>query len=167
MLLQLSTEHAQLNFRHVQPTAVLGCKMELQLFEDSTSFCGWKGFIQRSWIVRVKVVHNHPDQDRIGIENIYQPFHSLGKIYHRMALRNPDIPFPGQGFIKIQGHGTLGVRPIETPTMIRFGQLSNDEYIVSCGAAQAGVKIINPSETDPIVMLKHFGPNPDAPKARQ
>ena len=29
-------------------------------------------------------------------------------------------------------------------------------------AAQEGVKITNPSETDPIVMLKHFGPeNPD------
>jgi len=29
-------------------------------------------------------------------------------------------------------------------------------------AAKAGVTITNPSKTDPIVMLKHFGPdNPD------
>ena len=67
------------------------------------------------------------------------------------------------GMIMLQGHGTMGVWPIETPALIRFGQLTHDEYFVSCAAAQAGVRIHNPSTTDPIVMLKHFGPNPQAP----
>ena len=36
------------------------------------------------------------------------------------------------------------------------------EYFVSEAAAKAGVKITNTSKSDPIVMLKHFGPkNPD------
>ena len=66
------------------------------------------------------------------------------------------------GMIMMQGHGTMGVWDVETPTMIRFGQLTHDEYFVSEAAAQAGVKISNPSKTDPLVMLKHFGPgNPD------
>jgi hypothetical protein len=69
------------------------------------------------------------------------------------------------GLIMLQGHGTLGAWPIETPALIRFGQLTHDEYFVSCVAATAGVVITNPSATDPIVMLKHFGPNPDAPEA--
>jgi hypothetical protein len=69
------------------------------------------------------------------------------------------------GLIMLQGHGTMGVWPIETPALIRFGQLTNDEYFVSCAAAQAGVRITNPSATDPIVMLKHFGPNPESPAA--
>ena len=48
------------------------------------------------------------------------------------------------------------------PTMLRYGQLSHDEYFVSEAAAREGVTIVNPSATDPIVMLKHFGPgNPD------
>jgi hypothetical protein len=64
--------------------------------------------------------------------------------------------------IMMQGHGTMGVWDIETPTMIRFGQLSHDEYFVSESAAQEGLTITNLSKTDPIVMLKHFGPgNPD------
>ncbi len=63
------------------------------------------------------------------------------------------------GMIMMQGHGTMGVWDIETPSLIRFGQLTHDEYFVSEEAAQAGVKITNPSKTDPIVMLKHFGPN--------
>jgi hypothetical protein len=66
------------------------------------------------------------------------------------------------GFITMQGHGTMGVWDIETPALIRYGQLSNDEFFVSEQAAKEGVKITNPSTTDPIVMLKHFGPkNPD------
>jgi hypothetical protein len=66
------------------------------------------------------------------------------------------------GMIMMQGHGKMGVWDIETPTMIRFGQLTQDEYFISEEAAKNGVKIVNPSKSDPIVMLKHFGPeNPD------
>jgi hypothetical protein len=66
------------------------------------------------------------------------------------------------GFITMQGHGTMGPWNIETPALIRYGQLTHDEYFVSEQAAKEGVKITNLSESDPIVMLKHFGPeNPD------
>lgn len=67
------------------------------------------------------------------------------------------------GLIMVQGHGTLNGRLLETPALIRFGQLTNDEYFVSASAAQAGVTIHNPSTCDPLVMLKHFGPNSEAP----
>ncbi len=66
------------------------------------------------------------------------------------------------GLIMMQGHGKMGVWNIETPALIRYGQLTNDEFFVSEDAAKAGVQITNHSTTDPIVMLKHFGPgNPD------
>lgn len=66
------------------------------------------------------------------------------------------------GLIVLSGHGTMGAWEIESPALIRFGQLTHDEYFVSEQAAGEGVVITNPSETDPIVMLKHFGPeNPD------
>ena len=69
------------------------------------------------------------------------------------------------GLVCVQGHGTLGAWPIESPALIRFGQLTHDEYFVSYAAAQAGVTVANPSKSDPLVILKHFGPNPDAPAA--
>jgi hypothetical protein len=80
--------------------------------------------------------------------------------------------FPGQtvtitdaaayGLIMMQGHGKMGVWNIETPSLIRYGQLTNDEFFVTEKAAKEGVQITNHSTTDPIVMLKHFGPsNPD------
>lgn len=66
------------------------------------------------------------------------------------------------GLIMMQGHGKMGVWDIETPALIRYGQLTNDEFFVSEKAALEGVKITNASMADPIVMLKHFGPkNPD------
>ena len=66
------------------------------------------------------------------------------------------------GLIMMQGHGKMGVWDIETPALIRYGQLTNDEFFVSEKAALEGVRITNTSKTDPIVMLKHFGPgNPD------
>lgn len=66
------------------------------------------------------------------------------------------------GMIMMQGHGTMGEWKVETPSLIRFGQLTHDEYFVSEQAAVDGVEIVNRSESDPIVMLKHFGPgNPD------
>ncbi len=66
------------------------------------------------------------------------------------------------GVILVQGHGKMGAWEIETPSLIRFGQLTRDEFFVSEEVARAGVVIHNPSDCDPIVMLKHFGPeNPD------
>jgi hypothetical protein len=66
------------------------------------------------------------------------------------------------GLIMMQGHGKMGDWAVETPALIRYGQLTNDEFFVSEKAAMEGVTIVNRSATDPIVMLKHFGPgNPD------
>jgi len=56
----------------------------------------------------------------------------------------------------------MGGWEIETPSSIRYGQLTNDEFFITEKAATEGVTITNESTTDPISMLKHFGPeNPD------
>ena len=67
------------------------------------------------------------------------------------------------GLIVVQGHGTFGTLSVSAPTMIRYGAMTEDELFVGDDAARAGVRIENRSETDPLVVLKHFGPgNPDA-----
>jgi hypothetical protein len=68
------------------------------------------------------------------------------------------------GLILTQGHGTFGSLQVSTPAMIRFGQMTEDELFVTADAAAAGVRIENRSESDPLVILKHFGPgNTEAP----
>jgi hypothetical protein len=65
------------------------------------------------------------------------------------------------GFILLQGYGTLNQWSLETPALIRYGQLTNDEFFVTEDAARKGVTIQNLSKSEPIVMLKHFAENPD------
>jgi len=70
------------------------------------------------------------------------------------------------GTILVQGFGKLGKHDIETPAMIRYGQMTQDELFVTADAARNGVKIQNDSATEDLVFLKHFGPcNPQVPKA--
>lgn len=68
------------------------------------------------------------------------------------------------GLILTQGYGAIGKHSVETPTLIRYGQMTKDELFVTAEAAQNGVEIVNHSDTEDLVMLKHFGPgNPQAP----
>ena len=58
---------------------------------------------------------------------------------------------------------TLVHEALETPALIRYGQMTRDELFVSSDAARDGIAIANRSETEPMVFLKHFGPgNPQA-----
>jgi hypothetical protein len=70
------------------------------------------------------------------------------------------------GLICIEGQGAIGPYDLESPALIRYGQLTNDEFFVTEPAAKAGVTITNKSEVDSIVILKHFAENPDLPVDR-
>ncbi len=62
------------------------------------------------------------------------------------------------GLIVVQGHGWYGRHLVESPTLIRFGQLTADELFVTVKAATDGVEIVNNSTHENMVILKHFGP---------
>ena len=68
------------------------------------------------------------------------------------------------GWITVQGSGRIGKLKLETPAMIRFGQMTDDEVFVSAKAAAAGVVVEN-TGTGPLVGLRYFGPDaqPNAP----
>ncbi len=69
------------------------------------------------------------------------------------------------GLITVQGYGTINNMPLETPAMIRFGDLTRDEYFVPYATATEGVMIENKG-SEPLVILKFFGPdcNSDMPE---
>ena len=60
--------------------------------------------------------------------------------------------------IMLQGNGSINGMELSTPAVIRFGQLTYDEYFISETAAREGVTLVNASRSDPMVMLKLFGP---------
>jgi hypothetical protein len=68
------------------------------------------------------------------------------------------------GLIAVQGSGKIGRLALQTPAMIRFGELTEDEVFVSHEAARQGVVVEN-TGSEPLVTLRYFGPdtNPQAP----
>ena len=69
------------------------------------------------------------------------------------------------GLITVQGEGRINKLRLNCPKLIRFHDLTEDEAFVTEEAARAGVVYENTSATEPLVVLRYFGPevNPDAP----
>jgi hypothetical protein len=72
------------------------------------------------------------------------------------------------GLIAVQGSGRIGKLALQTPAMIRFGELTEDEVFASYDAAREGVVYEN-TGSEPLVTLRYFGPdtNPNAPAVGQ
>jgi len=71
------------------------------------------------------------------------------------------------GLITVQGHGKINDIDFESPNMIRFGDITKDEFFVPYPTAIKGVTVEN-TGCEPLVMLKFFGPdsNPDMPEKK-
>jgi hypothetical protein len=69
------------------------------------------------------------------------------------------------GLTCVQGTGKINGQPLNSPKLIRFKELTEDEYFCTEDGAKTGVTFENTSETEPLVCLRYFGPevNPDAP----
>ncbi len=70
------------------------------------------------------------------------------------------------GLQVMQGSGKMNKLALDCPKMIGFYELTEDEVFCTEAAAKAGVTFENTSPTEPLVMLRYFGPevNPDAPE---
>jgi len=70
------------------------------------------------------------------------------------------------GLICVQGLGKINRQPLNSPKLIRFHELTEDEYFCTEDGARNGVTFQNKSATEPLVVLRYFGPevNPNAPE---
>lgn len=62
------------------------------------------------------------------------------------------------GWITVQGSGKAGRMVLQSPVMIRFGAMTEDEIFVTAKAAAEGVTFEN-TGTEPLVGLRYFGPD--------
>jgi len=69
------------------------------------------------------------------------------------------------GAITVQGRGRINGLPLESPTMIRFGEMTEDEVFITAQRAQEGYEVENLGKECPLVLLRYFGPdvNTNAP----
>ena len=70
------------------------------------------------------------------------------------------------GLITVQGYGRIGKLTLQSPSMIRFGAMTEDEVFVTAKAAADGIEFENTGR-EPLVTLRYFGPDaqPKAPNA--
>jgi hypothetical protein len=70
------------------------------------------------------------------------------------------------GLICVQGKGSINGQALNSPKLIRFTELTEDEFFCTADGASAGVTYENTSQTEPLVCLRYFGPdvNPGAPE---
>ncbi|QDT18027.1 cupin domain-containing protein [Alienimonas californiensis] len=61
------------------------------------------------------------------------------------------------GWITVQGSGSIGGLELQTPAMIKFGDMTMDEVFVTAPTAGKGVEVVN-NGTEPLVGLRYFGP---------
>jgi len=88
--------------------------------------------------------------DTVGAKRLtVQPGHSV--------LLKDEVAY---GLITVQGYGRINERELSSPNMIRFGQLTSDEYFVSEQASKEGVRFTNLSKEEPLVLLRHFARRP-------
>ncbi|KAF0115421.1 MAG: hypothetical protein FD128_769 [Hyphomonadaceae bacterium] len=69
---------------------------------------------------------------------------------------------PGaSSIIVVQGQGTINGIDISSPSMIGFYELTQDEIFIPDVTARGGLKFVNKSPTEPLVILRYFGPEID------
>ena len=73
------------------------------------------------------------------------------------------------GLICVQGSGKINGQPLNSPKLIRFTELTEDEYFCTEDGAKAGVTFENTSETEPLVVpaLLRPGGEPGRPRSRR
>src|SRR3972149_3078498 len=94
----LALKYTELQFGHVQPTAMLGRVMKLQAFENASRLFGREGLIQRGWPMGVEITQHHPDQLGLRVNLITQPLHLSGEILHGATVGHRHMPPTASGF---------------------------------------------------------------------
>jgi len=59
----------------------------------------------------------------------------------------------------VQGHGQFGEFECAAPELLRFNDISGDEFFVSEASAKNGITITNTGAYEPLVILQHFANN--------
>ena len=117
------------------------------------------------------IVHTGSDK-----EGFFDRWIVYGKVYGEQLFTSKELTVnPGAkvtikdngayGLIAVQGEGRMNKMRLSSPKMIGFHELTEDEVFCTEATAKAGVTFENTSATEPLVVLRYFGPevNPDAP----
>jgi hypothetical protein len=88
----LGRPHGELDFRPIEPTAMLGCVVEIQRPQDATGFGRRKGRLQGRRGMRIQVIQDDTDHSRLGDMEVHQVLHPVGKILAGAPVSDLHMP---------------------------------------------------------------------------
>ena len=94
----------------------------------------------------------------MGVESTAAPARPLAPGAEQDALLHSITDCGASGWITVSGTGKINDVEIQTPTLIRFGELTQDEVFISRAAAVEGYTVEN-TGAEPLVGLRYFGPD--------
>src|SRR5260370_3526877 len=134
-------KNADLDFGHIQPTAVFGRVVKLDAPENTTRFLRWEGFIDSRWGMGIQIVLHNAHIFRVRIHLINQPadllsiveFGAVMATWH-IRSQNDHLRLPDQSFPlvrnSIQGRG---VRVPLAPSERKFQSCKiNWRFLAEC-----------------------------------
>ena len=100
----LTVEDVQADFGDVEPTAALGCEMHVNLVCNPFGFLWREDFVQRSFLMRIQVIHDQGNGIRFRIVVIHKVFHNHSPVSPGAPLRT-NRPLSEKLLKKLLGHG--------------------------------------------------------------
>src|SRR3989337_2760771 len=96
----LPTQNTQVDLGHIEPTAVLGRVVNLQLVGKALGL-GWrKRFIQRAWAMGVELIHHQDDLLRLRVLHVHEVLNALCPLHPPPPVANVELPTPYQRLIE-------------------------------------------------------------------
>src|SRR5581483_8402184 len=92
----LALPDAQLDLSDVEPTAVLGRVMDLQLVRQALRLRGRERLVQRGRRMRVQLIHHPDDGVSVGKVHVDQGFDTVRPVDPRPLVAHPHLPPPAQ-----------------------------------------------------------------------
>src|SRR5574341_1111898 len=96
MSAEFTHEHAELDFSHVEPTAMLGRVVKDHTSGKAIGFGGCKGLVERRQLMDVEIIHDQLNTFSIRIADIDQPTQLMSEILSGTMLGDFDMPPVGQ-----------------------------------------------------------------------
>jgi hypothetical protein len=93
----LAGENGPFDLGHVEPGAVLGGVMELELSSESARLFSRERLVERSWRVGIEVVEYDADHVGVGI-TAYELPHLSGEVRAGTTFADGDLPVAYNGF---------------------------------------------------------------------
>lgn len=87
----LAIKHRELQFRHIEPTAVLGCVVEFEPLHQAEGFGGREGLVEGRRAVCAEIVEHHGDAPGAGMMVVDEGFHLPGEVVRRALRADLDV----------------------------------------------------------------------------